>query len=982
MHGALTPVLRATQTSSSSTSLALKTHEINNSSLVGVVRRELEHLESRLSMQITRVREGAAAAMQKTEKLREVSQARLDAKVSSSEVFMSKLDRKMSEVTGALRGLSDEAQAQIRRADSVDTRLWEFRHQLEEEFKQKLAEMSMSIQEISSNYRVTLSAGEDTQKRLAAQVKRLDGALQEKNVQTNDAGQAIVNLQARVAAMEETCQREVENAKAACEELRSAGSLTEPSTSQTDTRFWQLEAEMSDMAQKVERLFLEAHGDRGWEARFQEHEVRLTGMRAKLDSQDEHYASFDERFRQDWEIRYDNLRKSVQEATCRHLDGVERLESLQRWAESTDRAYEELRKICFGCQVESACPTPKENSQIPRIDALGNNIRALADQVQIQDGSIFSIREKLRDVDRIASAKSQQESQNDMDMQRRMVKVEHDMKIVKDDMQAQTKLMGDMRSMQSPRELSPSPAYQHMVRSLDERTKTLEEKFSSTFKVQEEMRAAVTQIRSTSTSDGIDDLRSQLVWCVGQLSGTEASGAQGIEALRSQVARLVATGGVVEAPAQIADLREQVTALTLRMPSAERLEKKTADLFELASALCEVQKDAAGHLAETGGDNVSSLGGSMERATLSTSEEMREVRELTPRVAATEVAVTFLRSQLDDVWSHLLAMLKPGDAAGLEGRRVLDVGSELVPAGPRLGIGGSGLPSSNATPMRVASRAIGGGGEVLSIDEADTVGAEVVTQELSGLFRKVEEGEMECANLQVQLKGRIATMDKLLDKVAREVLGSETGSPIQAGVTDVSAVVETISRTLPKGLRLCILGGTGFHNKASMQLVEVVAKGIGEKLVERIILLTAGMAGVQETFAKNIGRAIPIVNLVTAGEVSDFGVGQDIGAGESIEERMVLLGQLGDVYLTVEGGPVVAKEAKAAFARGAIVLPLISTGGASAGMFDFPQGALLKPSFATEGQWACLKEAITPPESVAEAVVDMVLALAFARSSE
>merc|ERR1740121_2144081 len=142
------------------------------------------------------------------------------------------------------------------------------------------------------------------------------------------------------------------------------------------------------------------------------------------------------------------------------------------------------------------------------------------------------------------------------------------------------------------------------------------------------------------------------------------------------------------------------------------------------------------------------------------------------------------------------------------------------------------------------------------------------------------------------------------------------------------------------------------------------------------------MTGVQETFAKNIGTNVPVVNLVSTGEVSGFEVGEDVAAGETVEDRMVLLGQLGDVYLTVEGGPVVAKEAKAAFTRGAVVLPLISTGGASAGMFDFPPGALLKPSFATEGQWACLKEAATPPESVAEAVIDIILALASARPSK
>mmetsp|Transcript_62663 Transcript_62663/g.158630 ORF Transcript_62663/g.158630 Transcript_62663/m.158630 type:complete len:100 (+) Transcript_62663:2-301(+) len=52
------------------------------------------------------------------------------------------------------------------------------------------------------------------------------------------------------------------------------------------------------------------------------------------------------------------------------------------------------------------------------------------------------------------------------------------------------------------------------------------------------------------------------------------------------------------------------------------------------------------------------------------------------------------------------------------------------------------------------------------------------------------------------------------------------------------------------------------------------------------------------------------------------------------------------------------------------------TGGASKGKFDFPLGALEKPSFATEEQWALLQRKDSPVDASAAAVVDVVKACA------
>merc|ERR1712060_174905 len=82
----------------------------------------------------------------------------------------------------------------------------------------------------------------------------------------------------------------------------------------------------------------------------------------------------------------------------------------------------------------------------------------------------------------------------------------------------------------------------------------------------------------------------------------------------------------------------------------------------------------------------------------------------------------------------------------------------------------------------------------------------------------------------------------------------------------------------------------------------------------------------------------------------------------------------GDAYVTVEGGPGVVKEAKLAVDRGALVVPLIRSGGASSGLFDFPPTLLEKPAFAEIGDWDLLTDELAPPTASAKAVARIIAA--------
>jgi len=867
----ITPILQrgALQSSSSTALVPGGKSPDSSSSLLNIMRRELEQVEQRLTGQINKVRDSATSSLQKADKLREVALSRLDQKVTICECTQSKLDRKLSEVTGTVRGLSDEAQQHIRRADLQDNRLYEFKNQMEEDFKNKMSELTLQYQEMASKCRTTFSATEDAQKRFSQQVKRLDAVVQEQTTQVVENGVKIEDLQARVDAIEEGYQREAANTRSACEDLVAARrpSLT-ASTAQDPSINWKYEQQLNDIEQKVERLVNEAHGDDSYDSKLYEFEVRLSGVRSKIDNQETFCSTVEGKLKKDFEQRIDGLRKRMEELCGKQLDVQELLDKQIRGAEATEEALEDLRAAVLQARtrkldVSDMSSEPQADAVVRevgsatglRVDALQQDVAAVATQVQLMNSKFASL-------DVLIAAQDMKEKVDGTGMdQQRLSKVETE------------------------------------VQSL--------------FK-------ALQELQNKLSTEALEELKNKL-----QTKEVSTEAASAITELRNEV-------GVIK-------------------EKEELLMQQTAQLKDLAVKLSDVQKDTARHcrwaVEPTEPKARDPVPPARENPPEDQAVKPSGAQAGTAEAAADDAAakVKLLEGRIGKAEEQLRDMRQ--DLAALSGGQVV---SRLAQSGDFAGTNESGYA---VMPL---------------LNEAD---GEIVAQELDGLFQRVEEGEQECVKLQEQLKGRIAHMDKLLDKVAKEVLGPEG-----AVVASRAGAVESVSRLLPMGLRLCVLGGKEFNNIANRQLVEAVARQVGSMLGGNIVVLTTGNKGVQETFVANLGNTLQVVNLVSATEASGFSRGTDVAAGENHEERMYILGQLGDVYLTVEGGPVVAKEAKAAAQRQAAVIPLKSTGGASAGMFDFPQDALRKPSWATQEQWAKLESQALPDE-MAATVVAMLQAI-------
>lgn len=207
-----------------------------------------------------------------------------------------------------------------------------------------------------------------------------------------------------------------------------------------------------------------------------------------------------------------------------------------------------------------------------------------------------------------------------------------------------------------------------------------------------------------------------------------------------------------------------------------------------------------------------------------------------------------------------------------------------------------------------------------------------------------------------------------------DALGSlwNIASPATPCIAWLEAATSAVKTKVLGNVRICVLGSTKFSDPQSEALVESLAQQLDRALLgTNIVFITGGLSGVQETFTNHCGDGSRLFHLVPMKRNSLFRLGQDVQAGADMDQRRQVFGAVGDVYLSVEGGPGVAQEARAARERGAYILPLMRSGGASSGMFDFP--ADCRPDFVSEQRWELLADKSLAVEESAKAATDIIV---------
>ena len=179
---------------------------------------------------------------------------------------------------------------------------------------------------------------------------------------------------------------------------------------------------------------------------------------------------------------------------------------------------------------------------------------------------------------------------------------------------------------------------------------------------------------------------------------------------------------------------------------------------------------------------------------------------------------------------------------------------------------------------------------------------------------------------------------------------------------------EEVTRQIPFGPRLGIIGSASFWGKDSKN----ICAGIGVELaaLEELVIITGGIPGVDEVVGRNFfneRRRLSLkpntFHILPRGFVGwDYGV--TLFGGDSFRDRRLILGRLASIYLAVEGGPALAHEARVVLRRGAQVIPVGRTGGASRDLFAKVQC----PERRIESEWKLLNDGAAGIEKTGTAV--------------
>jgi len=302
--------------------------------ILSMVRKHIDALEERVHGEIAGLRE-----QQQSGRLRDMALARLEEKVAAAEGLQPKFDRRLAELTGNLKGLSDEMQASIRRADQLDERLGAWRRQFEEEVRQRLCELQQQVQRLTSGARIAETSAHEGQRHMCQRLARLEAEVQERAALQDDVHESLEGIWERLQALE----GQPSESRGAIEKFNSGhGALTavSPQAGTTDQAVAVLDQRLADVADRVDQAFQDAHEVH---AKVAAQEQQQKALRTLFEMREEHL--------REWDRKLGSIRQAMQEEAGRRADHCEQLEMLAGRQALLERQLE-----CMPEELPLACP--------------------------------------------------------------------------------------------------------------------------------------------------------------------------------------------------------------------------------------------------------------------------------------------------------------------------------------------------------------------------------------------------------------------------------------------------------------------------------------------------------------------------------------------------------------------------------------------------------------------------------------------------
>jgi len=369
--GSLSAMTQRPSRASTPGRIAVKPRE-QDMAAMGTFKRQIDAMEEKVSAQISR-------AQHQSDKLRDAALARIDAKMASMEGMQPKMERRIAEMSGNFKGLSDEMQSQIRRTDQMDSRLWEWRQKFEEEIRAKFSEIEQNYHQVSSSVRVATASFDDGMKRCGRRLVRLEGLVDERLASVDDINQSLLNLHERTTELEDAKSQDSVLFKSEELSLRSSPAPAPEQPAREDGALVALDSRVTEATQRLQEWQQESHETH---ARLEAQEERLKSLRTLIEAKEEHYRWLNDRVeRADWEGRFKELQAQVKDLDQNRVGHTEELKIAQQRVERQEEAHEAISDQVRRLQERNLALNVDSSSAGPPEELMGMENAGLSEQV-------------------------------------------------------------------------------------------------------------------------------------------------------------------------------------------------------------------------------------------------------------------------------------------------------------------------------------------------------------------------------------------------------------------------------------------------------------------------------------------------------------------------------------------------------------------------------------------------------------------------
>ena len=181
----------------------------------------------------------------------------------------------------------------------------------------------------------------------------------------------------------------------------------------------------------------------------------------------------------------------------------------------------------------------------------------------------------------------------------------------------------------------------------------------------------------------------------------------------------------------------------------------------------------------------------------------------------------------------------------------------------------------------------------------------------------------------------------------------------------IDSPIATLKRNFTTPRQVVAIGSTSFWGTSTQAICEATGRKLAK--LKDVAILTGGVSGIPEALSHSFwqqrrqqGEEKPPVFHIQPAGFTPWDYGENLTAGNTLEQRRWVLAHLAPVYLLLEGGPGAAQEARWALAAGAIVIPVGCTGGFASTLYAELRDARWVVGDDVEAAWEKINDPVPP----------------------